>query len=780
MTPDWTERFAIAQELLLMDGVVANAAVLPRWIDGDRFWYTKTTQGQPEWLIADARTGERRLAFSLPRLREQLERLADVRLAAEFAPNHVQIQAQGGAVEFNALGRRWRYTEDTGELLECGRIDRGWLWNRQGSEALAERDGNLWIVSRSGQERQLTHDGVADNAYACLPMCRRSGAKMLGKKPQAVWSPDGCWILTAQTDERHVPPLPMVDFMSASAHAAVDPNRTALPCDARVTEYRMLLIETATGRQLEMPYRRLCSVRMNDTPFSMGLCWWSGDGRRAFFVDVERYERSAHVVEFDVSTSTTRVVFSDSAPDYLELTPQIYDRALVHPLESRDEIIWYSERDGRGHLYLYDLQTGALLRQLTSGPWQVRELCAVDEARREALILAGGIAGDEDPYFRKPCSVDLDTAVVRMLSSAPGDHTIWSAGEFELSAEGAAGEDIDAISGVSPQGEHFVTVIGLPDRLGRSMLLHRDGTVVCELETAVSPRLPAQWKWPKPVKLKAADGLTDVHGLLFEPLCPASDDKAPIIDYIYGGPQMAFAPKTVGVKTMDTMVYGTASAFSALGAFCLVLDGRGTALREKSFRVASHGAAQTASNLEDHISAIRQLAVADPRIDTGRVGIAGYSGGGYASVLAALRHGDFFKVSVAGGGNYDLSLFWHGWGDRYHGPWSAEHYVSQAAKTYASGMSGKLMLIHGLRDAWCVPAALFQLVDALIEADKSPDLVILPSAGHEMTGYAERRRLEYFVQHLFGEVPPPPVKWQATMDPLKRRIVANLRPAAAP
>lgn len=775
MTLNWMDRFSIAQQLLLMDGVVANAAVHPRWLDDHRFWYVRTTDQRPEWLIVNARTGERKSALDLDALREALERLAGVALDANhFAPANVHICGDTGAVDFDALGRRWHYPGTTGVLQERQRSDRSWLWNCQQDAALFERDSNLWIATKDGREQQLTRDGVAENAYGCMPLCRRSGARMLGKKPEAVWSPDGAWILTLQNDERHVPALPMVDFASASAHADFDPNRTALPGDDRVSEYRLLVVERATSRQFEVPYRRLSSVRMNDTPFSMGLCWWSSDSRRAFFVDLERYERAAHVVEFDLATRATRVVFSETAADYLELTPQIYDRALVEPIKGTDDLVWYSERDGRGHLYLYDLKTGELVRQLTSGPWQVRQICAVDEARRELVILAGGISGDEEPYFRKPCVVHLDSAALTILSAQQGDHTVWRPSEFDLSLQGVTGDDISAISGVSPAGDYVVSSIGAPGRLGESLLLRRDGTTLATIEAATAPSLPAGWTWPTPVKLKAADGVTDVYGLLFAPIDPEPGRQAPIIDYIYGGPQMAFSPKTIGVKGMDTMVFGTAAAFSALGAFCLVLDGRGTAFREKSFRVASHRAAQTASNLEDHIAAIKQLAELDPRIDTSRAGISGYSGGGYASVLAALRHGDFFKASVAGGGNYDLAMFWHGWGERYHGPWCPEGYVSQAAKTYASGMSGKLMLIHGLRDAWCHPATLFQLVEALIAAEKSPDLVLLPSSGHEMTGYAERRRLEYFVEHLFGDDPPPPARWQSFMDPVRRRIMANM------
>lgn len=215
-----------------------------------------------------------------------------------------------------------------------------------------------------------------------------------------------------------------------------------------------------------------------------------------------------------------------------------------------------------------------------------------------------------------------------------------------------------------------------------------------------------------------------------------------------------------------------AAHLAALGCFVLVLDGRGTANRERAFREASYGAVHTASNLEDHVAAIRELAQREP-IDLERVGITGFSGGGYMTAIAALRHGDFFKVAVAGGGNYDQALFWHCWGERYHGPYSAEHYAKQAARTYADGLKGRLLLVHGLLDSGCHPGALFQFVQALIDANKDVDLVLLPREGHTWGNYGARRRLDYFVQHLLHATPPHDARIELPLEALVRRIKAN-------
>jgi dipeptidyl aminopeptidase/acylaminoacyl peptidase len=349
---------------------------------------------------------------------------------------------------------------------------------------------------------------------------------------------------------------------------------------------------------------------------------------------------------------------------------------------------------------------------------------------------------------------------------------VWRASEFGLASLAATGTDPRLISGVSPSGRFFVETIGAVDRLPETVLRARDGREIAVVERAEARALPQSWQWPEAVTLKAADGRTPTYGLLFKPAAYDPSKSYPLIDFIYGGPQISLVPKIAFADMVSAGTLLEAAAYAALGAFALVLDGRGTAYRERSFREASYGAIQTASNLEDHMAAIRQLAEQHP-IDLQRVGITGFSGGGYMTALAALRFGDFFKVAVAGGGNYDQALFWHSWGERYHGAFEPEHYAAQAAKTYASGLKGKLLLIHGLMDSGCHPAALFQLVQALIENNKDFDLVVLPKARHELTGYGMRRKLDYFVTHLFGATPPQDVKIVLPFDGLMQRFAAN-------
>ena len=405
-------------------------------------------------------------------------------------------------------------------------------------------------------------------------------------------------------------PLPAMTFVpSEGVRPTVHPNRTSAPGDAVVTTYRLFALDPETGRQLEPEHARLPSTRMNDTPFAAEMVWWAADSRTVYFAHLERGERTVHVRAFDPDRGRTSTLFTETDDAALELSVSLYDPALIVPLAASNELIWYSERSGRGHLYLYDLATGDVKRALTHGEWQVRELLRVDPVRREVSFLAGGIAPDEDPYIRKVCVTGLDDGVVRVVSGEPGDHRVWRPRSWDFAVlSRTTGSDIERISGYSPDGEYFVETVGDIDRLPQSVLRRRTGEAVCVVAEAEDVGLPADWTWPERIKAVAADGVTEIYGLLFKPAAYDPAMRYPLIDLVYGGVQESFVPKSAFVDYPTTCTYVEAAGYAALGAFCLVLDGRGTAMRERAFRLASHGAGQDTSDINDHVVTIERLA----------------------------------------------------------------------------------------------------------------------------------------------------------------------------
>jgi dipeptidyl-peptidase-4 len=768
----WQERYASAQAMLLAAGGVANGAVHPHWLDDDRFWYRRRGPEGLEYRIVQAATGEARTAFTHAAVTEALSRhLGDAIDEEQLVPRELTVDPVTGRASFRAAGEAYVYDPARGTITPGETADPGLLVSPDGRHGAFVRDGNVWLRElESGEERALTTDGSDAYAYAAKPSVWRYLDEFTSAPPpEALWSPDSLRLLTLQVDERHVPELPQIDYAPLQGvRPRLAMTRTSLPGDERVGEFRIVSIDVATGAQTEPRHGRVSAVRMNDTPFSGNRAWWSADGRTAYFVDIERGERAAHVVTFDVTSGAARVVFSETSDSYVELGPIVYEPALLQPLPATNELIWYSERSGDGHLYLYDLETGELKRALTAGPWRVQAILHVDPERREVMLAAAGIARDEDPYIRKPCLVSLDGGPTEVLSDEAGDHIVWRPADWTLLLLDLTGDDPRGVSGVSPGAAHFVETVGTVVGLPRTVLRRRDGELVGTLEIADDSGLPEGWRWPEPVELTAADGVTPVHGLLFEPRGFDPSGLYPLIDLIYGGPQLSFVPKSAfaqgGLGTDLQLLEG--AHLASLGAYVLLLDGRGTAGRERSFREASYGATQNASNVEDHVAGIRQLAERAPSIDLERVGVCGFSAGGFGAAHAALRFGDFFRVAVAGGGNYDERLFWHTWGERYHGLFDPDLYAAQAVRTYASGLTGKLLLIHGLADPVCHPGGLHQLLQALIDENKDVDLVLEPREGHQLGGYGLRRRLDYFVTHLFASTPPVGVRFATQVDAL--------------
>lgn len=776
----WQARYERVQELMRWEDIVANGVVLPRWIDANHLWWTRRDATGREIRVADG-SGRvlHTVTFSV------LARAVSKYLGSEVDADHVvlaglAVTLDPVTVTFDLAGRSWAYDPATDEVVEQpGGPGAGLHVSPDGTRAVLRRGNDLWLRDlATAEERRLTHDGSDTYSYGA-PCAARRVIAMPDAKPEGRWSPDSRLYFTLQADDRHVPELVYVDYVpTGGERPRVLANRTSLPGDPKVTEFRLVVLDVATGRQVEARHPRLPLVRMNDTVFSGGMTWWSADSNTAWFVDIERGERAAHVVAMDVVTGACRTVMSERSDVPLELSVNIYTPALIWPLPETDELVWYSERSGRGHLYLVDLTNGEWKRPITSGEWQVRDVLGVDPVRREVALLAGGL-DPTNPYLRRPCTASLDSEGLTFLSEEPGEHHVWRPREFGLMlAQLFDGVDIDRVCGFSPDGELFVETLGSLGGLPRTVLRRRNGEQLAVLEEAVPTGLPSWFTWPEPFTVKAADGITDLHGLLFFP--PDHDPRRmyPIIDLIYGGPQVSHTPVSGFMDPIATATLCEATGYAQLGGFAVVLDGRGTAMRDRAFRHHSLGAVHRASDLADHEAAIRALAERHPSIDLGSVGMTGFSGGGYATALAAFTRGDFFRVTVAGGGNYDQAMFWHGWGERYHGEYDDAHYAEQAAATYAAGLQGQLMLIHGLLDSGCHPSGLFAVVQALVEANKDVDLVLLPRAAHSLPGYAVRRRLDHFVRHLFHQTPPPGIALQGPHDLLMEKLAAQ-RVAAA-
>lgn len=745
---------------------VLNSEVTPYWIAGtDSFWYQRQTDRGSRFVVFDAARGSRADAFDHGSLASQLAAATGKSVNPDDLPIHdLWFQAKPRMATFSAFARTWHFdvakqhlTEDTGTTKDRGSL----LISPDGTRALFLKDANLWVRDlKSGEEHALTTDGEKYNAYGGLPSIFGN----VSSRPEAMWSPDSRRVFTAQVDDREVLELPSLEYVPANgtlrplAHSV----RGALPGDEHVTRFRLVIIDAANGQQVAVRNPPLPTVRMNATPFGDGRAWWSADAATAYVVDIERGERTARVVAIDAATGATRTMLEEKADHYLEFGTKVFQKPTIVPLPATNELIWYSERSGWAHLYLYDLRTGALKRPLTSGQWLVRDVAGIDTARRQLYVTIAGRVPGRDPYYRELARVDLDSGKLTILSSSDADHKLHSVRELSPLVQDA---DAQSLSGLSPSGSYLVETVTRIDGPARTRVLRRDGSEAALVEAADASRLPSGWKWPETVMVKSADGTTDIAAAVFRPSDFSPDRRYPVIDCIYGGPHVSIVPESYG----GTIAYLESVSLAELGFVVVVVDGRGTAERSRAFHEAAYGAIHTTSNLEDHVAAIRQLAVRYPYMDLERVGISGFSAGGYMAAMAMLRFPDFYKVGVARSGNYDQRVFWQVWGERYQGLLQGDNYVAQAARTYAGNLEGKLMFIHGLADPGVHPAALFQLTQALIDAGKDFDMTLMPRAGHEINGWAQRRQWDYFVRHLAGQEPPPPVAHKSEDDLLNEK-----------
>lgn len=756
MTTDWDERYRSAEALMRdPEALVPNGSVRPRWIDASTFWYQRLGDAGAELRIVDALTPGADRRFSL-------DKLTALVTSPEAQTPKLTVHAsdaEGRAIVVSAGQERWQIDaidETVVALPSLMTLDHQ-STNPQGTASIAVLEHNLHLT-HDGATVALTTDGTADHAYASAPLAARHQHEAAGTSVQGLWSPDGASFLTLRTDERLVETLPLLEYLPEHGiRPEVRLNRTSLPGDEHITSFELLVVDVASGEVRSIDHDPQPAIRMNDTIFSAEMAWWSADSTKAYFVHVSRGEARAEVVEYDPGTGATRVLFAEESETYIDLSTNVYSPALIVPLPKSGRVVWFSERSGHGHLYLYDLASGVLVRQLTDGPWMVRDVLAVDDQEETLFALAGGYPGTATPYQTRVVSIDIATgqSSIRALRDDEGTHAVFRPMAYDALVEAlVTGERVQGISGFSPGANYFVDTISSLEGMPHTILCDRDGRALLTLEDPSPEALPDEWTWPVPISGLAKDGTTQVFGLMFLPRDYREDRSYPVIDVVYGGPQVHTAPEGAFGSAFSRRALLEALALAQLGAFVTIIDGRGTSDRDRAFHETSWRSAHEASSLDDHVEVIRSAAERYPQMDLTRVGITGFSAGGYASALGAFRHGDFYRVAVAGGGNYDQSLFWHTWGERYHGAYDADHYATQAAKSYVDGFTGKILFIHGLRDHGCHPAALFQLLQRMIEANVDYDLVLLPAEGHTLGGYGQRRRMDYFVTNLFGSQPP--------------------------
>jgi dipeptidyl aminopeptidase/acylaminoacyl peptidase len=589
-----------------------------------------------------------------------------------------------------------------------------------GKKAAYIKNFNLWVRdTTTGKETQLTTDGVKDFGYAT----DNAGWKK-SDRAILVWSPDSKKIATFQQDERNVSDAYLVTANVGAPKLSA--WKSALPGDANVAMIHRVIIDVDAAKvtRLSMqpdPHR---STQCDDISCDGGWddVYWSPDSRTVAFVSTSRDHKNEKLRVADTATGAVRDVYEETAATQFESGQGTVNWRY---LPATNEFIWFTERDGWGHLYLYDLTTGKLKNQITAGDFAVWRVQNVDEKNRVIFFEGGPQDQSRDPYFTHFYRVGFDGKNLQLLTPENANHDVT----------------------LSPDGSYFVDNYATPDTPATSVLKDANGKLIANLEKADISRLTATgWKPPTRIVVKARDGSTDLYGLMYTPTNLDTGKKYPVIDYIYPGPQGG----SIGSRSFAA-ARGDNQALAELGFVVVQIDGMCNPLRSKKFHDSCYG--NMADNtLPDQVEGIKQLAAKYPYIDTNRVGIWGHSGGGFATAAAMFRYPDFFKVGISESGNHDNRNYEDDWGERYIGLLTKDangksNYEDQANQNYAKNLKGKLLLAHGGMDDNVPPSNTYLVVDALIKANKDFDLIIIPNARHgygPASYYMMRREMGLF------------------------------------
>jgi len=602
-----------------------------------------------------------------------------------------------------------------------------------GKTAAFIRDWNLWVRDvASNKETQVTTDGVKDFGYAT-----DNAGWVHSDRAILTWSPDPKKLATFQQDQRNVGEMYLVK--TKVGHPELSAWKYPLPGDSVVSMIHRVIVDLSAAApkvvRFKMPadqHRSSVCDHISCGGSQLSDVEWYADGSKLAFLSNSRDHKIATLRIADANTGDVRDVLREEVATQFESGDNGPNWRV---LPATNEVIWFSERDDWGQLYLYDLTTGALKSKITTGDGPLLSVERVDEKARLIWFVAAGKIPGRDPYFRHLYRIGMNGKGLTLLTPEDGDHSTT----------------------LSPNGAVFVDSWSRADLAPTAVVRNAStGKLISTLEQGdISKLVAAGWKAPTRITVKDRASKWDLYGLMWTPTALDSTKKYPIINYIYPGPQGgSVGSRQFSAATRDNQ------ALAELGFIVVAIDGTGNPTRSKSFHDAYY-ARMSDNTLPDQIAGMKQLAERYRFIDLERAGMWGHSGGGFATASAMFQYPDFFKVGISESGNHDNRNYEDDWGERYHGllttTGAVDNYDKEANQTLAKNLKGKLMLAHGTMDDNVPPDNTWLVVDALIKAGKDFDLVMIPNAAHgygAASNYMMRRRWDYFVQHLLGATPP--------------------------
>ncbi|MCS3050199.1 S9 family peptidase [Parabacteroides johnsonii] len=761
-----------------LNTMLFSTSVDPHWFQkGNNFWYEYKTSNGKAWYVVDPVAKTKRSLFDLDDIAAQITEIVKDPFTAQQLPiQKLEAGEDGRTFTFQITSsqdaKKDSTDKDKGPKKEIFFFSYDyptrkltWLQDKKketeypdwasfspdGKTVVYAKDLNLYRMSREDYEKlkkddkdstvtdiQLTTFGVKDFGFGQPYSLLNTDTLCNGKRKAVwgiVWSPDSRYFAVTATDERAVKDLWVINSM-ASPRPTLETYKYQMPGEKEAPVEHLFLFDMNDNSHKEIRTSafkdqtlRLARKpwRQKDRDRKEVASVWLGDNNRFFVTRSSRDLHRIDICSYTIGQDSIRPIIEERMNTYQEVRP-------LATIGDGKELIQWSERDGWAHLYLYDGE-GNLKNRITRGPWHVDQIVKVDEAKRVVYFLANGKDKDENPYYEHLYRVGLDGGGLQQVT--PGDyfHTV----------------------SMDDNAAFVVNNYSRVNTIPRTDLMDSNGRKLMTLEESdFSGLLAAGYQFPEPFKVKAADGVTDLYGVMYKPFNFDSTALYPIIDYVYPGPQVEATVYPFSRMSVRT------DRLAQAGFVVITVGNRGGhPSRSKWYHNFGYGNLRD-YGLADQKAAIEQLANRYPFIDINRVGIHGHSGGGFMSTAAILQYPDFFKAAVSCAGNHDNRIYNRWWSETHHG---VKEVVSEKGDTtfvyniktneeIAGRLKGHLMLVHGDIDNNVHPGNTLRVADALIRAGKRFDMLLLPQQRHgfgDMDEYFYWRMVDYFSRNLLGE-----------------------------
>jgi dipeptidyl-peptidase 4 len=563
-----------------------------------------------------------------------------------------------------------------------------------------------------------------------------------------VWSRDSSRFALVRRDTRKVKDLWVINALS-TPRPTLETYRYAMPGEENVPQNEMHVFDVAKKAGVRMKVDRFKDQSIaiatkpqrpgtgggrggggggggnNQTP-QIPAEWLSDSNGKLYLTRQSRDLHRLDVCLADPATGEVKTLVEERLNTYIETKP-------LRLVNGGADMIFWSERDGWAHFYLYDANSGALKNRITEGEYVTTGIDSVDDKLRVLYFTAAGREKTEDPYYTHMYRIGYDGTGLKLLNPGNASHSVV----------------------VSDSARFFVNNMSRIDAAPEAALYDTLGNVVTRLESPdLTALIDSGFKFPEPFTVKADDGITDLYGVMYKPFDFDPGRRYPIIAYVYPGPQTESVTKTFNPRSNNI-------SLAQFGFIVIEVGNRGgNPTRSKWYHNYGYGNLRD-YGLADKKAAIEQLAKRYPFIDINRVGIWGHSGGGFMSAAAMLVYPDFFKVGWSESGNHENNIYNNTWSEKHHGIKEIEkdgqvtfEYDIEKNSELAKNLKGNLMLITGDIDNNVHPAATYRLADALIKANKRFDMFVLPGVRHSfqpVANYVAWLRGDYFARHLLGK-----------------------------